>query len=267
MFDDISSLVSETFDQVERGMFAEKLLAADSFDQPDELAGVIFHLEKKVSTFVIRVESTDNLRDTYHKIVKDPSSYPKLRLDTEVDLRDQLDWFVCDSVMHEELIKHGLANKRFPLYDEAMMNISDPGDSWWFKSNNDSFSIHFQLSHMNNSDDFIKLGPLGDCSQVMENFRKLRGYFSILFPVSTYSSGHGQVVMGTSSPDNVVFQGIKDLFISGETGHMFWEHLRNLEEKAQLNDENFLRSLQKANFFLVELATIRRFWIAIEEKL
>lgn len=270
MLNDISFLVSQTFEQVEKGIYSGKYLEEEArLEQPDELAGVIFHLERKVSTFVIRVEATDNLRETYHQIIKNPSEFSKLRLDTGPDtpIKNQIEYFVCDSVMHAELIKYQLANKRFPLFEESMMNISDPGDSWWFRDQGDKFTIHFQFSHMQNDGSLLKLGPLGDSDQVMANFQKLRGYFSILFPVSTYASGHGQMVMGTSKADDQVFKGIKDLFMTGETGHFFWDYLRKLEEDAREKDPKFLKSLLKANFFLMELATIRRFWMAIEKKL
>ena len=152
-----------------------------------------------------------------------------------------------------------------------MMNISDPGDNWWLRDEGDHFTIHFQLSHTKNDGSMTKLGPLGDGDQIMQIFLKLRGYFSILFPLATLSSGHGQMVMGTSDSESKIFQGIKELFLKGETCHTFWEHLRELEmnaaNKIEEDGGKFLRSLQKANFFLMELATIRRFWMAIQAKL
>jgi len=96
----------------------------------------------------------------------------------------------------------------------------------------------------------------------MEKFSKLHGYFNLLFPVADYSCAHGQFSMSCSEPDNQVFNELIRVFTEGDVGHDFWETLRKLEMDSQ--DEPYLKALQQANYFLIEISTIRNFWKQIE---
>ena len=148
---------------------------------------------------------------------------------------------------------------------KIFFNISDPGDSWWLKIEKNSLSVLFKLSHTENVAGLIKLGPLGAPEKSQEILDQLYGYFKMMFPIEDYSSAHYKWTISCAEEDNLNFNFLRELFVSGEPHYDFWEFLRNLEYNSQ--DKPFLDSLQKANYFLMELAAIRNFWKVIEEKL
>jgi hypothetical protein len=269
MFDDISFLVEETFRDVEKSE-GSKGLFNNFFNKevltPDEVPGFFYHLQKKASTFVIRIHPTANLKEDYKNILKHPDLFPTLRLNEgEQTLGEKLAYFECDRLEIAKNIKSHLGNKRFPMFEERVFNVSDPGDSWWLRLEEKKITVLFKLSHTEDMGRLIKLGPLGDSHKSLDTLNQLYGYFKMMMPIEDYSSGYGQWSMSCAEADNVNFENLKRLFSHGETSHELWEVLRKMELESQ--GKPFLESLQKANYFLMELSFIRHFWKTIEEKL
>lgn len=270
MFDDISFLVQETLNDVEkpkenRGLFGN-FFGSSQENLPEEGPGVLYHLQKKASTFVLRIYPSQNLKDDYKNVNKHPNLFPTLRLnESEEEMRDSLNFFECDNFEVARTLREQLGNKRFPLFEENVLNVSDPGDSWWLKLDENKIRILFKLSHTDNIHSLIKLGPLGDTDKYMELFTRLEGYFKMLFPLDEYSSGNGQFTISTSDGQSACFKEFKELLMSGEMSTDLWEHLRGLEMNSSGGE--YLESLQKANYILMELAMIRSFWKTIQDKL
>jgi len=260
------SLGRNPFDGVElTNSISLKSLATENF--PDQCPGVFYNLEKKVSTFVIRIFLSNDLSIDYPKIMKNPEDYPTLRLLAE-DGRspsEKLKFFECDMPELAAQIKQELSNKRFPIFEEHVLNISDPGDSWWVKPDKGELKVFFKLSRTEAMDSLIKLGPLGDTDIAMEKFKKLYGYFKLLFPVSDYASAHGQLTIKCDFANDPIFKDFVKIFTHGDSGFDFWDYLRRLEMDSQ--DKPFIESLKKANLFLMEIANMRRFWMRIQEEL
>ena len=271
MFDDISFLLQETIKDAEspsrrNNKFISSFLSNHEEDLPEEVPGFLYHLQKKPSTFVIRIYPSQNLREDYLNVKKHPDLFPVLRLnEAEGDPIDSLEYFECDRLELAKAIKSILGNKRFPIFEERVFNISDPGDSWWLKMDDQRLTILFKLSHTEDITKLVKLGPLGDPLKSMEILNQLYGYFKMLFPIDDYSCGHGQWSVSCSEENEIVFNYLKNLLITGETSHDFWEYLRRLEFEAE--GKPYLESLQKANYFLMEISCIRNFWKHIEESL
>jgi hypothetical protein len=240
---------------------------SDIFDieTPDQVPGVFYHLEKKASTFVIRILESRDLSIDYPKILNNPENYPILRLcgDHEIALEDQLQFFECDLFELAKGIKTELANKRFPIFEERVFNVSDPGDSWWVKADSDEVKIFFKLSRTESMDSLIKLGPLGDTKRATEMFNQLYGYFKMIFPIEDYSSAHGQFSL-KSERNHPMFEAFCRILTEGDSGFEFWDYLRNLEMNSA--DKPYLESLKEANLFLMELANLRRFWMNIQSQ-
>lgn len=265
MFDDISFLVQETFKDAEqnpkRGFFSNFL----NQEQLPESSGVLFHLQQNDSTFVVRILPSKNLRSDFKNIKKHPDLFPNLRLDHELVAQGELRYYECDSYQLACSLKNNLANKRFPVFEENVFNVSDPGDSWWMGRDEDELRVYFKLSRTEKLDRLVKLGPLGD-RKIYENlFLQMRGYFQKLFPLKNFSSGHGQITIKTDDPTNANFQGLMDVFEKGLVGPELFEFLCAWEMSPDSPD--YLDSLQKANFTLIELATLRGFWVEIENLL
>ncbi len=266
--DDIDALVKETISHSEglnRNPFMDFSFNTDECG-PGQVPGVFYHLEKKVSTFVIRIFESQNLSADYQDILDHPENYPSLRLIDEEDhhVADRLKYFECDLFELARNIKSELANKRFPIFEEHIFNVSDPGDSWWVKLDDNQIKIFFKLSRTESMDKLIKLGPLGDAKVAMEKFNRLYGYFKMLFPIEDYSSAHGQFTI-KSDDQNKMFYAFKKIFSKGDSGFEFWDSLRKLEMKSQ--NEPFIESLKQANLFMMDLANIRRFWIQIQNQI
>lgn len=267
MFDDISFLVQETFKDVEKskkGGFLSHFLGQEEELAP-ESSGVFYKLELKAATYVVRIFASDNLQRDLKNIKKHPDMYPTLRLTEEDLISGRLQFFVCDGLKLAESLKANLANKRFPLFEENVFNVSDPGDSWWLNVEESSLKIYFKLSRTENMSRLIKLGPLGEGRRYSELFVQLRGYFQKLFPVSDYACGNGQISMSCLDPQNNNFYSLIQLFKHGELNSDLFEFLRRWESDPA--SANFRDSIQKANYTMVELATMRRFWLDIQEQI
>ncbi len=287
--DDIEALVSETFSHSESAIsrcpfdmessnemdfaplshptteiVSELMKGNGEINFPEQCPGVFYHIQKNSSTFVIRILESNDLSEDYPQILNNPEDYPKLRLlnDEETPIAEKLKFFECDSVFLAKSIKKELCNKRFPIFEENIFNVSDPCDSWWVKSTGNELKIYFNLSRTESMDSLIKLGPLADNKIAMDKFNKLHGYFNLLFPVSDFSCAHGQFSMSCTEVGNNIFRDLVRVFTHGDVGHEFWEILRGLEMDSQ--DKPYLKALQQANYFLIEISTIRNFWKQVE---
>lgn len=273
---DLDALVQETFktslDIKGMNPFYSEFQFEDEntnsvIDIPEQVPGILYNLEIKASTFVIRILPSPNLADDYQKILANPENYPALRLisDDEKNVEQKLSFFESDSLVMAKELKKELGNKRFPIFEEHILNVSDPGDSWWISSEKSEFKIFFKLSRTESMDKLLKLGPLGDTDHAIDMFNKLYGYFQMLFPVADYSSAHGQLAIRCERQYDPIFKALTEIFTIGDADHAFWEYLRDLEVKAA--GKPYMESLKKANFFIMQIATMRRFWMQIQNKL
>lgn len=271
---DIDALVKETFNHSfeSKGLnpfdndfqFLNESLQGPSL--PEAVAGILYHLEIKASTFVIRIWPSLNLAEDYQQIIDQPENYPSLRLlGDEIPVEQKLKFFESDSFILAQEIKKQLGNKRFPIFEEHILNVSDPSDSWWVVKEKSQLRVFFKLSRTESMDKLIKLGPLGDTELAVEMFTKLYGYFQMLFPIADYSCDHGQLNIRCEREHDPVFKALVQIFEQGDADHEFWNYLRELEVQAQ--HKPYLESLQKANFFIMQIATMRRFWLQIQQAL
>lgn len=269
---DLDALVQETFknslDMKGMDPFKSEFKFRDEeIELPEMVPGILYNLEIKASTFVIRILPSSNLADDYQKVLAHPENYPTLRLlsDDEKPVKEKLCFFESDSFVLAKELKKELGNKRLPIFEEHVLNVSDPGDSWWISTEGNEFKIFFKLSRTEAMDKMIKLGPLGDTEHAIDMFNKLYGYFQMLFPVADYSSAHGQLAIRCEREHDPIFKAFIEIFTKGDADHAFWEYLRDLEVKAE--GKAYMESLQKANFFMMQIATMRRFWMQIQDRL
>lgn len=258
--DEISKLVSETFAMTSN----PSLMKENFYSDIEEVPGVIYNLQHKGSTFVLRMIASENLAEDYPKIAQDPKSYKELRISSNED-EFKLGHFECDSISIAKALIKQMAKKRFPLFEEHMLNISDPGDSWWACKDAGKLTVYFKLSKTENLENMIKIGPLGDGEQILERFKSLREVFGLLFPISEFYSAHGSLSVECTNSENKFFVDLMSLFFSGDVGHDFWIYLGQLEAHAQ--SEKLRTQVREATYLLMELSVLRRFWIRIEEEL
>lgn len=268
-YNEIEALVNETFrinrDDLTSDSELESLFRFDDPQvniTPENSPGVLFRVDKKPSTFLVRCFKSSDLKVDYLKIIENPEDYPSLKLNSDLDVCSQFSYFECETSQIADKLISNIANKRFPLNEENLFNVSDHSDHWWVNSSNNELTVSFKLR--SGEDSSFKIGALGDIRDVSEKLKRLFGYFKLLFPVKEYSLSDSQFKISCSEDSNLVFDSFKDIFISGRVDKSFWNYLSDLALRSQ--NEAFYDDLIDANNLLKELSAARNFWDLIESK-
>ncbi len=179
--DEIEQMVADTFKHFHEN-YSQEVVAPEAVKevpQDSDLeipsgAGVIYHVQKSVSVFVIRTMVSQNIREDYLQILERPEDYPSLRLieGGTAEVADKLKFFLVENPSQAEIIHDQLHNRRFPMNEEMMCNLSDPGFSWWLTKKSQGFQLAFTMS-VASDENTIKLGPLGDRELALKNFQQL----------------------------------------------------------------------------------------------
>lgn len=259
--DEIEMMVAETFRHLKEN-FQEKADSLPESSAPVEMLpdgpGIIYHLQRSPSIFVMRTFVSANIREDFNLIKNRPEDYPSLRLiDTEEGiLTNKLRFFPVDNRFQAEIIHDQLNNRRFPVNEETMCNLSDPGFSWWLTKNPSSFQLSFTLS-ISMEGSSIKLGPLGDQQLAVKSFQSFERLiqeagieFEIQNEMSRVQFGNGEDFLREDLQDlfefGVISEGLSDIF-------------------KILSKHSSDHSLLETNwFYLQEVAAMRRFWIQIQ---
>ena len=173
MFDDISELVNETFHQSSQPQKLEFL---------QNKSGVIYRVDRSGQTFVIRMFISEDLAHNLKDLSDNPETYPSLRLiNADDDIFNQVHHFECDLRMAKYL-KSLFAGKRFPVKEEDILNVSDPGYSLWLKDD-EGIEIFFKLSQITEIKNLTKLGPIAHIEDLLEEFETHKVDFNRFFEV------------------------------------------------------------------------------------
>jgi hypothetical protein len=263
--DEIEMMVSETFKHLKENFQDKDLVEVEAVPPKQNNMyrglptdpGILYHIQKSPSVFVIRTLVSQNIREDYLKILENPEDYPSLRLlDGEGEVESRLRFFIVENQYQAEVIHDQLNNRRFPVNEEMMCNLSDPGFSWWMTQKGNALQVAFNLSS-SPEDTTMKLGPLGDRELAIKSFLS----FGELLNKS------GLALSIVNEPNRVTFEeddrllidDIQDLFEMGTIGNGITELFRLLAKKSA--DDGVMESLW---YYFQELASIRRFWIQIQ---
>ena len=258
--DEIETLVAETYRHFNdhyqpetRHPSAEDDLFAEIPDGP----GLLYHLQKSPSIFVIRTLVSQNIRDDYRMIIADPGNYPSLRLvgDESDDITSHLKFFSVESAPEAEIIHDQLNNRRFPVFEETLCNISDPGFSWWLTKVNGSFQLAFNLASQDETT--VKLGPLGDQQLAVKNFGILADMFDHLGLDYSIQNEGTRIIFGDENA--LIQEEFQSIFEFGEMG----EGLKNIFKIIARRYPD-TSNIETCWYYLKEVAAVRRFWIQIQ---
>jgi hypothetical protein len=209
----------------------------------------------------VRTFVSQNLQDDYNQILEFPENYPSLRLleTGAYSLSDKLRYFPLDHHVQAEIIHDLISNRRFPIHEEMMCNLSDPGFSWWLSKKASGFQLSFTLS-VNGDGEPVKLGPIGDQQLAMRNFQLLGLLLNEAGLNLNVENESNRVQFNDG--EEFLLEEIKDLFEFGLVG----EGLENLFKllARRIKDHSQLETLW---FYLQEVAAMRRFWIQIQYNL
>lgn len=263
--DEIELMVEETFRHFHRHfgqaeMLEEKgsgIVSSDLLDELPNGPGVIYHIQRSTSIFVIRTYVSKNIGEDWPRILEKPEDWPSLRLleGGDEDIAHKLRFFVVDNHYQAEIIHDQLNNRRFPIHEERLCNLSDPGFSWWLSIKKKGFQLSFTMSV--SDDSTVKLGPLGDQQLALKNFRALEGMISGAGLHLNIQNEINRVQF--SEGEEFLLEDLKDLFEFGVVSEGITDLFKLL---AQTSGDHAV--LETSWYYLQELAAVRRFWIQVQ---
>lgn len=273
--DEIELLVNETFKHFESNFgegremmepmsienmkeFSQEESSQENSSEFPEGPGIIYHVQKTSSVFVIRTYVSYNVREDYIQILERPEDYPSLRLleGGVEDLARRLKFFMVEDTSQAEIIHDQIHNRRFPIHEEMMCNISDPGFSWWLTKKEKGFQLAFTMS-VASDDHTVKLGPLGDKELALRNFQNFENLVTSAGIEMNIQNETNRVQF--TDCEEFILEELKDLFEFGVITETMTDLFKILSK--QIKD---FSSLQTTWFYLHELAAMRRFWIQIQ---
>lgn len=247
--DDIELLVCQTFE-------LNNLKGKNPFNDEEILypqtPGIIYKVEKGPSTFVVRMIEVENIAYEFEKVLNAPEAYTSLRLNPEqLDLK----YFPTNTIEEASFIKEQINNKRFPMQEDTLCNISDPGFSWWMSITPYSIKISFKNYRVEQDNEYLPIGPIGEPKIAAMKLNQCQIFLRELFPIGHYFCNENMFGLETSHYANENFEKLKLVFSEG----------KRLEELFDLN--KFNAKHRNALNYLNEISTVRRFWLKVQETL
>ena len=226
---------------LEQGNKAKVLTATDSSEGP----GVAFFIDKSTGSFCLRGSAFSSSEVLKDREVLEAQNHRFHRA-------DEVYWFSCGSFSKAQVIVDQMMNRRFPFEDRSICNISDPGASWWYHKESDGLKIYFKS--LGRRDEFKKIGPLGDSEIAKFRWEKASSFFSSFQDGISLISEDNCISIKTDKNSNsdIIVESFEKLFNFGENN---------------FNEEDFSKKLEHKTLFLYlsELASIRKFWLMVEQ--
>lgn len=221
-------------------------------EYPEE-AGVIYYPEFGGSTFCVRGLCCENIKESFELIKnKNTECIKKLKLNRGSS--PELFYFRTPNLELAEIIYSQMINKRMLFQEEIVCNISDPGFSWWMDIREDGFKVFFKSYGLKKTENFVKLGPIGDRAIVSKRFKQILPYLDQFIDFNEFSIDESSLSIEVKDSTNTAFQKLKELFMFGTAEDLF----------HSLPQNDFGQTLY---YYFLELETLRSFWLLIEEKL
>ena len=155
------------------------------------------------------------------------------------------EFFATSRVELAEVIVDQLFHRRFPLAEDALCNISDPGSSWWMTQQEARLDI-FWGGHYS-EEEKLNLGPVGDAAVAYAFFKKGESHLRRLLPLEELSLSEKGLSLSVLDPRHAIYQQFCDIFAQGE------EPVHPSFGTSSLS------------LYFEELAVVRRFWIYFQE--
>jgi len=240
--EEMAPAMSETEDILESS--EEELI-----DYPNA-PGIVYNICKSGNTFSLRGVVTDSIEDSFDSLTMGEKSLLR-SLKIDEDELDAILFEEFESTEHAEIVYDQIFNKRHPLEEDLLCNISDPGFSWWYGKSEDGFRINFKSHKLTGSGERLKLGPIGDVVVACLRLNRLKDHFKFHIPISEIVISEKQFILKSSDGTHPILEELMLLFEEGEIS----------EDSALLCELGLTEKL-----YLQELASVRKFWLKIERK-
>lgn len=214
-------------------------------------SGILYNIFKSGNTFSIRGFAVHNISDAFESLSLEDSQMMKV-LKINANEIPNVKFFEVECYERAEVIVDQVFNKRFPMEEDVLCNISDPGFSWWYGRFEDGFRVNFRSHKFICQGPRIKLGPIGDVVVAGVRFEKLKNHFKYHLPISEVVINEKQFILKSSDGKHPILYELMNLFENGVIS----------PESALLCELDMT-----LKYYLLELADVRRFWIAIEQEI
>jgi hypothetical protein len=217
-----------------------------------EGSGLFYFIDKGERTFCVRGVVVQDGYQTYKQIENGEFNFEKIgNFDAS---KNQLNFFPTKSISLAEFVQNQVLNQRFPINEEIIFNLSDPGFSWWMTVEDEGFHIFMRHPGPDMMENIINLGPLGDPKKAKRIFNEIVFKLVNLFPIEEFYCNEISFNLRVKDKKNFFFQALKNLFYQG-----------SMEEEIGEYFGAYLGS-QHLNFFN-EISAIRAFWLRIKNNL
>jgi hypothetical protein len=243
------------FDESEKELEIEEEVYQEADSAPFPVStGLVFKIDQSSSTFCVRGLKTLNINETIHDLMcEDEKLLKRLKIREREELSN-VHYFETTSIEQAEVISEYIVNRRFPIQEEMVCNLSDPGFSWWYESIDSGFKVFFKAQSVEREKDFIRLGPIGDRLIASTKLASCEGLLRKFFSIAEYSSTEKSFEIKSVNAMDENFLMFKNIFENGKFDLEF--------NSVELSLEH-----QRLALFLEEVAAVRGFWISIEELL
>lgn len=217
--------------------------------------GLLFVFARTGPTFCLRGIVAKCIKDEYEKIKSDYlllSDY--FRLEADEENIDHVRFHETGSVELAEVIRDQFFNRRFPIEEDVLCNLSDPGFSWWLRKGTMACDLYFRSHGVNRAQELVGLGPMGDRGIASLRFRSLLEQLSMLGSITELNCTEKQVGFKIAPVSLDLMKEWTDFLEFGILPQNFLRHLEELKDKTLY-------------YYTQELAALRVFWIEIEHEL
>lgn len=244
-FEDLISLEEEEKEEIEIEVEEEKF---------PETKGIIYKIDRSIGTFCIRGFLATNIRESFCKLQdNDEVTRKVLRLCPNEEILS-VHYFEIPTMELGQIIQEQVLNRRFPLDEDSVCNISDPGFSWWMDLSENRFEIFFRSHGLNRAEKFIQLGPIGDGQTAHVRLNQASRLIRSSFPISEFYCDDRSFAVATQRPEHPGFVAFKKIFLEGI----------NQTTLENFPENHHGRTLY---YYFHELAFVRKFWIEVKSKL
>ncbi len=259
MTGEIDFLVNETFrhartSAVEPGghsLFSDNKVSFHK--SPGDGPGLLYSIQFYPEVFVVRAIPCENLEKEWKESLKEGKQQTSLRLDLKRPLHEQVFWFSTPFVEQAKDLSLALCHRRLPRHEERVCNVSDPGYSFWMKSQESSFQIFYKLAQTQQIENLIKIGPLGEPKEIHRTLKNLVPFLYKMIPGAQIIAERSHFSLLAEDGDAPQFLSLKELFSIGQFHDTLSEAL----------DHNRAPSALLENLHRFSLR--RSFWMEIEQ--
>lgn len=235
--------------------FLEVEQAISQSPQPIPAApGIIFRIERGQNTYCLRGFVSSQLAESFDYVKSGKTDLLASLKMNDLSLIEEVHFFETPSFEIAESIKDEMFNRRFPIEEDVLCNLSDPGYTWWFQETENKLFIYFRAQSIDRQNRYTKLGPIGDVKIAEKRLREASVILRNSIPLSEFTCNEKQFMIATTRPDHPSFEHFKNIFLKGE----------NFTRPENFPDSAIGRTLY---FYFQELAWARQFWIQIESML